>query len=116
MNRSRLEWADFAWAPITGCMRECTACVPRKRAFCASIDVRHHILRPLLRCGKEHLADAAAVVFFQHAHDIEFRRIPPRFGKVKESDGVLAVERGEKRLLNTLFDVFLARLWNIDIF
>jgi pyruvate/2-oxoglutarate dehydrogenase complex dihydrolipoamide acyltransferase (E2) component len=29
-----------------------------------------------------------------------------------EADGVLAVERGEKRLLNTLFDVFLARLWN----
>lgn len=70
------------------------------------------LLRPLLRCGKEHLADAAAVVFFQHAHDIEFRRIPPRFGKVKEADGVLAVERGEKRLLNTLFDVFLARLRN----
>lgn len=42
------------------------------------------------------------MVFFQHTHDIEFRRIPPRFGKVKEADGVLAVERGEKRLLNTL--------------
>lgn len=53
MNRSRLEWADFAWAPITGCMRECTACVPRKRAFCASIDVRHHITDPRCKGDKD---------------------------------------------------------------
>ena len=53
MNRSRLEWADFAWAPITGCMRECTACVPRKRAFCASMDVRHHITDPRCKGDKD---------------------------------------------------------------
>ena len=54
--------------------------------------------------------DAAAVLLFQNAHDAELRRVLSRFGKAEEADCIFAVERGKKRLLGTLFDVFLARL------
>jgi len=33
MNRTKIEWADFTWNPITGCTRGCTYCYARRMAY-----------------------------------------------------------------------------------
>lgn len=39
MNRSKIDWCDFSWNPITGCRHTCTYCYARKQAkrFCGDI-------------------------------------------------------------------------------
>lgn len=39
MNKSRIEYCDFTWNPVTGCTRECPYCYARKQArrFCGDI-------------------------------------------------------------------------------
>lgn len=39
MNRSKIDWCDFSWNPITGCLHECPYCYARKQArrFCGDI-------------------------------------------------------------------------------
>lgn len=33
MNRTKIEWADFTWNPLTGCTRGCTYCYARRMAY-----------------------------------------------------------------------------------
>jgi protein gp37 len=33
MNRTRIEWTDFTWNPITGCNRACSYCYAKKMAY-----------------------------------------------------------------------------------
>lgn len=39
MNRSKIDWCDFSWNPITGCRHDCTYCYARKqsRRFCGDV-------------------------------------------------------------------------------
>ncbi|MDR1630076.1 MAG: phage Gp37/Gp68 family protein [Oscillospiraceae bacterium] len=39
MNKSDIEWCDFSWNPITGCLHDCSYCYARKQAqrFCGDI-------------------------------------------------------------------------------
>lgn len=39
MNKSKIDWTDFTWNPVTGCNRGCTYCYARKQAarFCGDI-------------------------------------------------------------------------------
>lgn len=39
MNRSKIDWCDFSWNPITGCLHSCSYCYARKQAkrFCGDI-------------------------------------------------------------------------------
>ena len=30
MNRTRIEWTDFTWNPVTGCLHDCSYCYARK--------------------------------------------------------------------------------------
>lgn len=32
MNKTKIEWTDYSWSPITGCTRGCTYCYARKLA------------------------------------------------------------------------------------
>ncbi len=77
---------------VSGYFPICTVLTCKKRVA--------KLLRPL-RCGKEHLADAAAVVFFQHAHDIEFPPYssPFRQGKRKPTAFSPSNAAKEARLL-----------------
>lgn len=49
MNRSKIDWCDFSWNPITGCRHDCTYCYARKqsRRFCG--DVRLNKTSPQLQ-------------------------------------------------------------------
>ena len=39
MNKSKIDWCDFTWNPVTGCPRGCAYCYARKQAgrFCGDI-------------------------------------------------------------------------------
>lgn len=39
MNKSKIDWCDFSWNPITGCLHKCDYCYARKQAqrFCGDI-------------------------------------------------------------------------------
>lgn len=40
MNKSKIEWTDFTWNPVTGCLHGCEYCYARKQARRFSGDVR----------------------------------------------------------------------------
>ncbi len=42
MNRSRIEWCDHTWNPITGCLHECPYCYARKMSVRFSGDVKRN--------------------------------------------------------------------------
>ena len=31
MNRTKIEWADYTWNPVTGCLRGCPYCYAKKQ-------------------------------------------------------------------------------------
>lgn len=49
MNRSKIEWCDFSWNPITGCRHECAYCYARKQARRFSGDVRLNKASPQIQ-------------------------------------------------------------------
>ncbi|MBP2071179.1 DUF5131 family protein [Thermoanaerobacterium butyriciformans] len=40
MNKSKIEWCDFTWNPVTGCRHGCPYCYAAKQAKRFSGDVR----------------------------------------------------------------------------
>lgn len=52
MNRSRIDWCDFSWNPITGCQHGCSYCYAQKQAqrFCGDVRLNKHS-RQLQRHG-----------------------------------------------------------------
>lgn len=40
MNKSKIDWCDFSWNPVTGCHNTCEYCYARKQAWRFSGDVR----------------------------------------------------------------------------
>ena len=32
MNKSKIEWTDFTWNPVTGCLQGCEYCYARRMA------------------------------------------------------------------------------------
>ena len=43
MHRSRIEWVDDTWNPITGCLDDCEYCYARKRSWRFAGDVRRNM-------------------------------------------------------------------------
>lgn len=58
MNKSKIDWCDFTWNPVTGCTRGCEYCYAAKQArrFCG--DVRLNLTSPRL------LMPAAGPIFW----------------------------------------------------
>lgn len=48
MNRTKIEWADYTWNPVTGCLRGCPYCYAKKQALRFASDVRMNLMDP--RC------------------------------------------------------------------
>lgn len=46
MNKSKIDWTDFTWNPVTGCRRGCAYCYARKQAARFSGDTRINITDP----------------------------------------------------------------------
>lgn len=46
MNKSRIDWCDFTWNPVTGCRHGCAYCYARKQAGRFSGDVRINTTDP----------------------------------------------------------------------
>ena len=44
MNRSRIEWCDHTWNPISGCRHGCTYCYARRMAARFSGDIRLNLM------------------------------------------------------------------------
>lgn len=51
MNRSKIEWCDYTWSPITGCRYDCSYCYVRKKSRRFSGDVRRNLNSP--QCQRE---------------------------------------------------------------
>lgn len=47
MHRSKIEWVDDTWNPITGCLERCRYCYARKRSGRFSGDIRKNMNSPL---------------------------------------------------------------------
>jgi protein gp37 len=48
MNKTRIEWADYTWNPITGCLHGCAYCYARRtaRRFCTNEHGKEGLLAP----------------------------------------------------------------------
>ena len=64
MNRSKIEWCDHTWNPITGCRHDCQYCYARRMASRFAGDVRLNLmakkdysLEPAADGGKDLYAD-----------------------------------------------------------
>lgn len=53
MHRSKIEWVDDTWNPITGCKENCRYCYARKKSCRFSGDVRKNMNSPMYEKGKE---------------------------------------------------------------
>ena len=51
MNRSKIEWCDHTWNPITGCFHGCEYCYARKLSVRFSGDIRYNLNSP--QCVRE---------------------------------------------------------------
>lgn len=55
MNKSKIEWTDSTWNPVTGCNHDCSYCYARRiasRFGGRSLDVPHILNEPFRREGK----------------------------------------------------------------
>ena len=63
MNKSDIDWCDFSWNPVTGCIRGCEYCYARNQARRFSGDVRLNLAdvqieSMLTAVGVVHVLDA----------------------------------------------------------
>ena len=63
MNRSKIEWCDHTWNPITGCRHNCPYCYARKNIARFSWDARLNRMAKMDYCI-EHAADGSGGVYF----------------------------------------------------
>ena len=40
MNKTKIDWADYTWNPVTGCLHGCSYCYARKQSMRFSGDIR----------------------------------------------------------------------------
>lgn len=52
MNKSKIDWCDFSWNPVTGCRRGCEYCYARRTACRFSGDVRINAANPQIRADQ----------------------------------------------------------------
>ena len=48
MNKSKIDWTEYTWNPITGCLRGCRYCYAKKQSLRFAGDVRLNLMDP--RC------------------------------------------------------------------
>lgn len=53
MHRSKIEWVDDTWNPITGCKADCPYCYARKKSYRFSGDIRKNMNSPRYERGRE---------------------------------------------------------------
>lgn len=51
MNKSKIDWCDFTWNPVTGCRRGCAYCYAKKQALRFTGDIRVNITDPQLQAA-----------------------------------------------------------------
>lgn len=57
MNKSKIDWCDFSWNPVTGCRRGCGYCYAKKQALRFAGDPRVNVTDPQIKaedgpCGR----------------------------------------------------------------
>lgn len=77
MNRSKIEWCDFSWNPVTGCRHACSYCYARRQASRFSGDVRLNMTSPQCHGDKKKGLFVLEEPFQSGNSD---RRIPMPFG------------------------------------
>lgn len=119
MKKSKIEWCDFTWDPVTGCQKECSFCTGRKRLSQFKGDIRFHltderiikdkgqglfvITKPLSKNGS---AVPAPTGFFPTLHPY---RIPQVIHKIKPAN-ILVCHSGD------LFGDWIPTEWILNIF
>lgn len=55
MNKTKIDWCDSTWNPVTGCLHGCKYCYARRIAMrfgSNTLGIRHWLNEPLIRNGK----------------------------------------------------------------
>ena len=73
MNRTKNELADYAWNPVTGCLKDCRYCYAKKSALRFASDWRRNLAeRPKVQQVGEKLFEQSNGISAHHAQ-IPFR-------------------------------------------
>lgn len=57
MHRSKIEWVDDVWNPVTGCLHECRYCYARRRSRNFSGDIRRNMAADVKKDDKLYILD-----------------------------------------------------------
>lgn len=74
MNKTKIEWADYTWNPVTGCLHGCEYCYAEKvaRRFGGHMDPDRFEDHPEDETDKIHVLDAPLVYYSPEAHKAPF--------------------------------------------
>jgi protein gp37 len=53
MNKTKIDWADYTWNPVTGCLHDCSYCYARKQSLRFTGDMRLNMADPRCEGDKE---------------------------------------------------------------
>lgn len=105
MNRSKIEWCDHTWNPITGCRHGCEYCYARKMSVRFSGDIRRNLNSP--QCIRENdlyvledrfLADSGGILAYPFG-------FAPTFHKYR-LDYPEKLKNGQNIFVGAMSDIF----------
>lgn len=111
MNRTLIDWADYAWNPVTGCLHTCPYCYARRQSARFAGDVRLNLSDP--RCER-YLDQEGLYVLHEPYITRENRSISYPFGfaptlheyRLYEKSGPALVKNGVNFFVGSMTDLF----------
>ncbi len=103
MHRSKIEWCDDAWNPITGCLYECEYCYARKISRRFSGDIRRNMNSPRYQKGEilqvlddPFVADTGGVLNYPYGFTPTYHRYRLNYPQMRKNGcNILVGEAGE---------------------
>lgn len=121
MNKTKIEWADYTWNPVTGCLHGCEYCYAEKvaRRFGGHMDPDRFEDHPEDETENIHVLDAPLVYYSPEAHKAPFPfYFDPTFHRYRlkepaeKKDGVTIFVCS----MADLFGSWVPESWILDVF
>ena len=121
MNKTKIEWADYTWNPVTGCLNRCPYCYAEKVAnrFGGHMDPDRFEEHPEDEIEQIHVLDAPLVYYSPEAHKAPFPYcFEPTFHRYRLGEPA-AKKNGATIFVCSMADLFGAWVpenWILEIF